>query len=45
MKSTTPVLSDAELDNVVGGGSAKKFPTNTNRVDPYKSFNFRVTWG
>jgi hypothetical protein len=38
-------LSGLELENVVGGGSAKTFRANTNRVDPYKSFNFRVTWG
>jgi len=45
MKSTTPALNDAELENIVGGGSAKTFHANTNRVDPYKSYNFRVTWG
>jgi hypothetical protein len=46
MKNKTPALNDAELENVVGGGgSAKTFHANTNRVDPYKSFNFRVTWG
>jgi len=38
-------LSDLEIENVVGGGSAKTFHANANRVDPYKSFNFRVTWG
>jgi hypothetical protein len=36
-------LSDLELENVVGGGSAKTFQANANRFDPYKSFNFRVT--
>ncbi len=38
-------LSDLELENVVGGSSAKTFPANTNRLDPYRSFNFRVTLG
>jgi hypothetical protein len=38
-------LSDLELENVVGGSSAKTFPANTNHLDPYKSFNFRVTFG
>lgn len=46
MKSKTPALNDAELENVVGGGSsAKTFQANTHRVDPYKSFKFQVTWG
>lgn len=45
MKSKTPPINDAELDNVAGGGSSKTFHANTNRVDPYKSFNYRVTWG
>jgi hypothetical protein len=40
-----PELSGSELETVVGGGSAKTFQANANRVDPYKSFNFRVTWG
>jgi|tagenome__1003787_1003787.scaffolds.fasta_scaffold13145002_1 hypothetical protein len=43
MKSKTPALNDAELENVVGGGSAKPFHANTNRFDPYKSFKFRAT--
>ena len=38
-------LSDLELDDVVGGGSAKASPANANRFDPYRSFNFRVTFG
>ena len=38
-------LSDLEIENVVGGGNAKIFHPNTYRFDPYKSFNFRVTWG
>jgi hypothetical protein len=38
-------LSSLELENVVGGGSAKTFQANANRVDPYKSFNLRVTLG
>ena len=35
-------LCDLELENVVGGGTAKTFQANANRFDPYKSFNFRV---
>jgi len=35
-------LCDLELENVVGGGSAKALHTNTNRFRSYKSFNFRV---
>jgi hypothetical protein len=34
-------LSDLELENVVGGDTAKTFQANANRFDPYKSFNFR----
>ena len=33
-------LTDVELQNVVGGATAKP---NANRYDPYKSFKFRVT--
>jgi hypothetical protein len=35
-------LSDLELENIVGAGTAKTFQANANRFDPYKSFNFRV---
>jgi len=33
-------LSDVELENVVGGGSAQTFHANTRRLDPYKTFRF-----
>jgi hypothetical protein len=34
-------LNDLELEDVVGG-SAKTFQANTNRLDPYRSYNFRL---
>jgi bacteriocin-like protein len=40
VSATAIELSDSELENVVGGGSAQTFHPNTQRFDPYKSFRF-----
>jgi hypothetical protein len=40
ISATDVELSDAELENLVGGGSAKTFHANTQRFDPYKTFRF-----
>jgi hypothetical protein len=38
--TTEAELTDAELENVVGGVSAQKLHANTQRIDPYKTFRF-----
>ena len=43
VSATERELRKSELDDVVGGSSAKTFQANGSRFDPYKTFKFRLS--